>query len=146
MQIQFTFRKMGSSEALQNYAEKKINAEIQKFVAKPGHAHVTFSTEGPEHIVKFNLAAGDGFNVDFEERSIDMYASVDKAVDKLARILLKKKSRLKGHKTPAALLRKIRSALQPKQASVPEEAFDAGDILKFEKARRRKLGPAVFSA
>lgn len=134
MQFQFSFRHMDSSSALQSYAEQKLKEKIEKFVTKPIEAQVFFSVMRHQHSAHLRLKAGDGFNVDVEHTSEDMYATIDQMADKLEAQLRKQKEKLKDHK-------QVKQATAPSGRSTAEdEAVDAAEILKFEAGRRRASG------
>lgn len=141
MIFQFTFKHMESSDALAAYAEKKLGAIIRKFVTKPGHAHVTFTVEKADHLLHIKLTAGDGFSAELDDKGTDMYAVVDSSVDKLNRMLRKKKEKLKDHKNwkIAKVLEKVTDGLQKKD----EDSIDASDILKLESRKRRPVLSAI---
>ena len=132
MQFQFSFRHMDTSPALQDYAEGKLREKIDKFVTKPIEAHVFFSVMRHQHSAHLKLNAGDGFNVDVEHTSEDMYATVDQMCDKLEAQLRKHKEKLKAHK-PAKHLPNF-------QEPAKEDTVDAAEVLKFEQGRRRANG------
>ena len=133
MQFQFSFKHMATSSALQTYAEGKFQEKIQKFVTKPTTAHVTFSVNRHEHTAHLSLRAGDGFSLEVEHTSSDMYASVDTMVDKLSTQLKKHKEKLKDHK-------QLKISKELPVATAEVDAVDAADILKFEAGRRRANG------
>jgi putative sigma-54 modulation protein len=133
MQFQFSFRHMDTSPALQNYAEEKLREKIDKFVTKPIEAHVFFSVVRHQHAAHFKLNAGDGFSVDVEHQSQDMYATIDEMADKLEAQLRKHKEKLKDHK-----LTQLPEFREKKP--IPEDAVDAAEILKFEAGRKRANG------
>jgi putative sigma-54 modulation protein len=130
---------MESSEALEAYAGEKLSEPIAKFVTKAIDAHVTFSVQKHQHTAHLHLRAGDGFAVEVEHTSQDMYASVDQLVDKLASQLRKQKEKLKDHKAPKLTERMAEAGVEnaPVTASVREPLVDAGDIVKFEQAKKQ---------
>ncbi len=134
MQFQFSFKHMDTSPALQTYAEEKLSEKIDKFVTKPISGHVTFSVHKHEHTAHFSLDGGDGFKVEVEHTSGDMYASVDYLADKLTSQLKKHKEKLKNHKV------KKQNRFVSRDAYHDEDSIDAADILKYEEARRRASG------
>ena len=134
MRFQFSFKHMDTSEALQQYAREKLKVKIEKFVTKPIEVNVTFSVD--RHLQHANcvLSGGDGFSVNVDHVCEDMYGSVDRMVDKLGSQLKKKKDKLKHHKNKPT----VRN--MPDRGSQGEDSYaiDAGDIIKYEEARRRK--------
>ena len=131
MQLQFSFKHMETSVALQEFAEKKVTEKIQKFVTKAIEAHLIFSVERHNQTAKCLLTGGDGFNLEVEHTSDDMYASVDQLCSKLHAQLKKHKEKLKNHKG-THLGRDPNFQLEVEDT---EEAVDAGDIIKLEEAK-----------
>ena len=134
MQFHFSFKHMDTSPALQTYAEEKLAEKIEKFVTKPISGHFTFSVHKHEHTAHFSLDGGDGFKVEVEHTSGDMYASVDYLADKLSSQLKKHKEKLKNHKV------KKGHRFVPREAYDHDDSIDAADILKYEQGRRRASG------
>jgi putative sigma-54 modulation protein len=97
MQVNITFRNMFATDALRNHVEGKLGHMVTKYLDKVTEAHVTLSLERYLHHADINLHAGQ-FHVRGKEKSEDMYASIDMAVDKIERQLKKYKERLKSHK------------------------------------------------
>lgn len=83
MRIAYTFRNLESSEAIKNYAEEKLS-RLQKYIRGALDAEVTVSLERHLHRVDVTLNA-HGARYSAHEESEDMYASIDLAVDKIAR-------------------------------------------------------------
>jgi putative sigma-54 modulation protein len=143
MQFQFSFKHMATSPALQTYAEEKLGDKISKFVTKPIGAHVTFSVTRHQHTAHLSLDAGDGFKIQVEHTSEDMYASVDELAEKLASQLRKQKEKLKEHKgvrLAQNLERVSGRTAAPEGAATEVEVIDAGDIPKYENGKKRATG------
>ena len=130
MQYLYSFKHMDSSPALQSYCEEKLSDRIRKFVTKPIAAHVTFSVTRHQQTVHLSLDAGDGFGIQVEHTSEDMYASIDQLADKLTAQLKKHKEKLKDHKGN-------RSRPLTLVAESDTDSVDADDSLKYEAARQR---------
>jgi ribosomal subunit interface protein len=129
---------MEVSPALQQYAEEKITAQIEKFVTKPIEANVTFSVDKHQHRAQLSLFGGDGFTVQVEHVCPDMYASLDKLVDKLGIKLRKVKDKIKEHKGKPG----TRGFGTPQEPDINYSTteIDAGDIVKYEEKRKRAAG------
>jgi putative sigma-54 modulation protein len=134
MQFQFTFRHMDASPALQNYCEAKLKEKIEKFVTKPVEAHVMFSVVRQSQTAHVSLRGGDGYDLEVEETSSDMYATVDGLVDKLVAQMKKHKEKLKDHKVQRA------SKVVEEPSEELADAMDASEVLKFERGRKRASG------
>lgn len=90
MRIVFTFRNLESSESIKNYATDKI-LKLQKYLRGPLDAEVTLSLERHLHCIDINLTA-DGDVYMGREESGDMYASIDKAMDRIRKQVTRSKS------------------------------------------------------
>jgi len=83
MNISITFRHMDASEAIKTYAREKV-AKLQKFLREPMTAKVTLSHGKLRHMAEIRISSG-GARIEAKETSDDMYASIDKVIDKLER-------------------------------------------------------------
>ena len=83
MNISITFRQMDATDAVRGYATEKI-AKLQKFLKQPLHGSVTVSCQKTIHMIEVDMHAG-GEHYHAHESSVDMYASIDKVIDKLER-------------------------------------------------------------
>ena len=97
MQVNITFRNMFATDALRNHCTDKLSKVVDKYLDKVTEAHVTLSLERYLHHADVNLHAGH-FHVRGREKSEDMYASIDLAIDKIERQLKKHKERLRSHR------------------------------------------------
>lgn len=96
MQITYTFRNLDSSNALKEYAKEKVE-RVNRYLDKASEAHVVCTLERHNHVCDITIHAGP-FSMRGREKSEDMYASVDLAVDKIERQLKRYKEKLKHHK------------------------------------------------
>jgi len=83
MNITVTFRHVDASDALRERATEKL-AKLQKFLRQPMTARVTVSLEKLKHQVEARVSSG-GERYEAHEATDDMYASIDKVLDKLER-------------------------------------------------------------
>ena len=83
MNISITFRQMDATDAVKGYATEKV-AKLQKFLRQPLHGQVTLSCQKTLHMAEVDLHSG-GQHYHAHETSEDMYASIDKVLDKLER-------------------------------------------------------------
>ena len=83
MNIAITFRQMETTEAVKVYATEKVG-KLQKFLKQPLKGQVTLSCQHHLHSAEVDIHSGhDHFHA--HETSEDMYASIDKVIDKLER-------------------------------------------------------------
>jgi putative sigma-54 modulation protein len=83
MNISITFRQMEATEAVKGYATEKVS-RLQKFLRQPLHGQVTLSCQKTIHLAEVDLHSGSN-HYHAHESSEDMYASIDKVIDKLER-------------------------------------------------------------
>jgi putative sigma-54 modulation protein len=83
MNINITFRHMDTSQAIKSYATEKV-AKLQKFLRQPMAAKVTLSLDKLRHVVETQISSG-GAHLEAKEVSDDIYASIDRVIDKLER-------------------------------------------------------------
>ena len=81
MHIAITFRHLESTEAIKDYAHDKVG-RVQKFLRKPMKATVTLSVEKGQQIAEVSVNAGSE-HYTAKESSENMYASIDRVVDKV---------------------------------------------------------------
>ncbi len=156
MEMQFYFKDMNSSDSIRAYAEGKIRDKVQKLASKPMMAHVTFSLQPPKKKVHVHFHAGVGGSLEVEVLDDDMYAAIDKLIDKFDGQLRRQKELLKSHRNIFARALKFREFFRepysrlaglgskglPDQIKTKEaealinESIDASEVLKLETARR----------
>ncbi|PWK05717.1 ribosome hibernation-promoting factor, HPF/YfiA family [Tumebacillus permanentifrigoris] len=94
MKIQVRGNHLDVTEALHDYVDKKIGRLEKFFQDASGHAvHVTLSVVKDLHTVEVTLPF-NGFVIRAEERSTDMYASIDAVSDKVEKQIKKHKTKL----------------------------------------------------
>ncbi|MBX5480989.1 MAG: ribosome-associated translation inhibitor RaiA [Myxococcaceae bacterium] len=95
MQLSITFRHMDASDFLKDYAKEKVE-RVNKYLDRAGDAHVTLSLERHLHNADIVIHSGS-WVLRGREKSEDMYASIDLAMDKIERQLRRYKDKLKNH-------------------------------------------------
>jgi putative sigma-54 modulation protein len=81
--IAITFRQMEATESMKVYATEKV-AKLQKFLRQPMKTQITLSCQHQVHRAEADVSAG-GEHYHAHESSEDMYASIDRLIDKLER-------------------------------------------------------------
>lgn len=95
MQLNITFRQFGSSDALKEYAREKVE-RVNRLLDRAGEAHVVLSLERHLHHADITIHSGS-WVLRGRDKSEDMYASIDLAMDKIERQLRRYKDKLKSH-------------------------------------------------
>ena len=153
MEITTRSKNFGASPAIKSYAEEKLS-KLEKYSKKIIEAHVMFSLERYRHITEVVLRLNGG-DITGRAESNDMYSAIDTVVDKLERMLQKRKDKVTKRRQRGSLkespvgvdaLERLAglkaTKVVPQQMSV-EEAMDAlertGDeILIFVNTRTNK--------
>jgi len=89
---------MATSDAVRDYAERKLVDSVKTYVSKPMQLTVTFEVEGSGCHTSCHVF-GDGVSLQVEARvDTNMYSCVDLLQDKLEETLRRRKDRLTDHK------------------------------------------------
>ena len=100
MNIAVTFRHMNATDAVKGYATDKVS-KMQRFLRSPMKSQVTLSCQQDRmHTVEVEIHAGSA-HFHAHETSEDMYASIDKVIDKIERQILSAKDHVTGKKKGA---------------------------------------------
>src|SRR5690349_20807493 len=99
MKIDITFRHLEPTEALKGFVNEKLK-KIEKYILKPIDIHVILSTEKYLHKAEINVQ-DTHLSAHAEEECEDMYASIEKAVAKVGKVLKKHKDKVKNTKATA---------------------------------------------
>jgi len=126
MNITVTFRHVDASKAIKDRATEKL-AKLQKFLRQPMTARVTVSLEKLLHKVEAGISSG-GEHYEAHETTEDMYASIDKVLEKLER-------QIRGTKG-AAKAKKRRSG-ESLRLAVPAVVEAARPVPKLAKKKKK---------
>lgn len=93
MQMNITFRHVDPIDSLKNYSQEKVD-KVERYLDQASEAHVVLSVEKHHHQADITIHSGR-YMLRGKERSQDMYASIDLAMDKIERQLKRYKEKLK---------------------------------------------------
>jgi putative sigma-54 modulation protein len=91
--MNITFRHVDPIDSLKNYSQEKVD-KVERYLDQASEAHVVLSVEKHNHQADITIHSGR-YMLRGKERSQDMYASIDLAMDKIERQLKRYKERLK---------------------------------------------------
>jgi len=94
VQIAITFRQMEATDAVKTYATEKVG-KLQKFLRQPMKSEVKLSCQHRAHSAEVDIHAGP-HHFHAHETSEDMYATLDKVIDKLERQIRANRDSRKG--------------------------------------------------
>ena len=96
MQIHITGRHVTVTEAMKDYACKKLES-IEIDYPKAIDAHVILDVEKYRQCCEIVLVCTDHIRIEAEDESDNMYASIDLCIDKLTRQMRKYKTKRQRH-------------------------------------------------
>ena len=146
MKANVSFRNMDSSPSLRNYALDKLEKICDKYVQGKVDASVVMTVEKFWHIANFTLQIKN-LTVKGEERSEDMYSSIDLALDKIEKQLRRHKDRLRDHQPTNGEARQFKmgvlSPLSPPEIGEDDDDYEGLDYYdsEFEEDYERYPGP-----
>ena len=125
MQTSVTFKNLEPSDQLKDYVTNKLN-RMDKLLDNPAEAHVVLSVEKIRHYTEIRLK-GDRLNIVCKEKSSDMHAAIDLALDKLEKQLKRQKGKIKNHRPSkgAESVRDMAPAPDDEPAQFPENMQEA---------------------
>lgn len=135
MKFTFTEKKMGSSEELRAYAERKIG-KLDRFFKSESNAYVTFSIERGRFLAEITIQ-NNGLFYRASELTNDMYASVDSGVAAIERQIRKNKTRLEKRLREGALERET----VPEFAAAQEDEDEEFNIVRSKRFSIKPMSP-----
>ncbi len=99
MKVQYTFKHLDHSDALEEYCQEQLN-EISRFLLKDYAGHVSFSKRLKEFCVEITVLT---HQKPFRSKSFhyDVYSAVDEAISKLEKQFIKMRKIMTHHKKPS---------------------------------------------
>src|SRR5436190_6471388 len=146
MQLAVTFRHMDATPALKDYAKEKVE-RINKYFPDPIKAPVVLSCERDyNHVADVMITLHNGFVIKGEEKTEDMYSSIDLVMAKIERQVRRYKEKLRD-KRPVD--RQTPREVQHSVVSMPEEGgamvMQAASAGQAEVARTPLPARATFT-
>src|SRR3990172_903478 len=130
MNISVNGRHMEVTDALKTYAEEKVG-KLEKYLPEGAEALITLGVEKFRHKAEVMIKV-NGILIQAHEETEEMYASIDKVVDKIGRQVKKYKEKLKGHKVRAE---------ERAPAEAPGESERIPEIIKTKRFDMKPMTP-----
>lgn len=96
MHLKLNFKKMKTSRELTDYIEHRFE-KLRKYEMKPVNCTVTLCVEKDTKVVEIH-AVGEQKTFHSQGISLNFFESIDLAVDRMARQMMKKKAKVQNHK------------------------------------------------
>lgn len=147
MQISVTFRHIDSSEALKEYAIKKLS-KMDKYIDSPLEANVVLGIEKFRHQADITII-GDGLKIKGREETGDMYSAIDLAMEKIEKQLKRFRERpraLKANRNLRALAARLNvidaesASEETSPAIIRSRSIEAKPMDLDEAVQRLKAG------
>ena len=139
MRLNITFRNLDATEALKQYASEKID-RVQRYLDRAGEAHIVLSLERHLHHADISIHAGT-FLLRGREKSEDMYASIDLALEKIERQLRRYKEKLKRHHGRERVHHRQEMLNHREQIRV---RYDVLEVADPEKTDQQEVSPRII--
>lgn len=134
MRIHVRGDNLAVTEALREYAERKVGRLEKYFDAPPEQdVYVTLSVQRGQHKVEVTMTLG-GIVFRAEEKSGDMYSSLDLVVDKLVAQIERHKSKLNKRFRQAGIRPLVKEAVsEPPEEKQDEKQDGAGEVVRVKR-------------
>ena len=138
MKCSVTFRHMKTSEPIRAYAEERVE-KISRLLDRGVEALVTLSVEKYQHEAHIELLTDGSLRLRGTDKSEDLYASIDAAVERIVRQVKRYRARIQNHRErPGRTLGHQILALPPQ---VLENESPATKVVRSETIVARVLSP-----
>ncbi|WP_353893762.1 ribosome-associated translation inhibitor RaiA [Proteinivorax hydrogeniformans] len=118
MKIKVRGQNIEVTNALKLHVEKRIG-KLERYFQENTEAQVTLTVIKDQHIIEVTVFLNGGLLLRAEEKTGDMYASIDQVVEKLERQTRKYKTRV-NRKSREVSIKDINGSLSPKQEQEDE--------------------------
>ncbi len=142
MNLQYTFKKMETSDALAALAMEKIDSKLKAYAGSCINPRVTFSRDRDVWKIHFSMRTGDGHLIETTHSGPNVFSELDIIAQRVETQLLRHKEKQSSGKGNSGLSEatakwgRPQRSLSWSEGSDYDAPVDAGDVLKFENARR----------
>lgn len=137
MKCSVTFRHMKPSDAIKSYASEQVG-RLDKYLDHGGEAHVTLTVEKHMQLASIELVTAGAMRVRADEKTEDMYASINEAVEKIVRQIERYRSRVReAHRDGGRKGREL--AHQVLKSSIPVDAAEDAAPEKPQVVRQETM-------
>ncbi len=137
MNVNISFRHFESTDAIKKHTRSKLE-KLQRYLREPMTAKVTLSIDQRRHVAEAQISSG-GEHLEAKEASTDMYASIDRLVDKLER-------QIQGIKGAVASKRRVAAVAKLAKAAAPDAPLKKRSIKKKAPAKKAPAKKAKAKA
>lgn len=145
MKCNVSFRHMKTSDPIREYAEEKID-KISRLIERGGEAQVTLSVEKHLHHAQIELVTEGSLRIRGADSSEDMYASIDSAVERIARQVKRYRSKIRNHRGSSSIGRELAHQVLAIPGEAEKQQVVSPEIVRQETivAREMSVDDAVM--
>ena len=96
MNLQVVYKGIQHSPDIAEYTKARLDRNLRKFISMPIDMRVTYAKEKHSYLVRFHLLNSDGSRFDLKNRGDNLIQAINTSLDKLNRVLGKKRRKPKG--------------------------------------------------
>jgi ribosomal subunit interface protein len=101
MELSITGKQIDIGNALRNYVQTRMSQSVGRFFDRPVDGSVTFSRDGNVYRTDCSVHLASGLYLHAQNRSSDIYASFDGAIERMDKRAQRHKGRLRDHHSPS---------------------------------------------
>ena len=140
MKCSVTFRHMKASDPIRAYAEERVS-KISRLLDRGGEALVTLSVEKYQHEAHIELVTDGSLRLRGTDKSQDLYASIDAAVDRIMRQLKRYRGRIQNHRERPINGRELGHRILAVPPEVSDDAPTSPKVVRTETIVARSMNP-----
>lgn len=141
MKCSVTFRHMKPSDAVRRYAEERVD-KITRLIDREVEAQVILSLESHLQVAHIELVTDGSIHIRGIDKSSDMYASIDAAVDRILRQVKRYRDKIRSHRPEGSPGRELPYRVLAVEASEESEEVETKtpQIVRQETVIARSMG------
>ncbi len=137
MKCEITFRHMKASDAVRAFVEEKV-AKLDRLLDHGVEAKVTLSLERHRHVAHVELVSDGSLLLRGVDRSADLHASIDAAVERMLRQVKRYRQKLQERRTSSGG-RVLAHRVYESGPEEPEASTEVARIVKQESIVARSM-------
>ena len=145
MKCSVTFRHLKASDPIRQYAEEKVD-KLSRLIDRGGEAQVTLSVEKHLHVCHVELVTDGSLRIRGVDKSEDMYASIDAAVERIVRQVKRYRDKIQNHRPNNHNGRELAHHVLEVEGADAEETAKVPKVVRHETivARTMNVDDAVM--
>lgn len=126
-----SFRHMKASDPIRMYVEEKVT-KLDKFFDHGAEAHVTLSVEKHQHFAHIELRTSGAMRMRSDEKSEDMYSSIDAAVEKIVKQVKRYRSKVRDQHRDTKSRELSHQVIEVPRSRSDDDAIEQPQVVRQE--------------